>query len=158
MYGLRKIKKDGTNEYNNFVWPLTVGTEVEAPDWNPEPKCGGGLHCLPNANGNWWLLEGEYWAVLEFDEKDMVQIDNEKCKVKKCKIVFLSENPEGMLKFFDVSKFDSHSAYYWTFRIGNRDIMIDCVKKARWAMLWAYFIGDKEVMFQRFPELKTWGI
>lgn len=25
----------------------TPGTEVEAPDWDPEPECGGGLHLCP---------------------------------------------------------------------------------------------------------------
>jgi hypothetical protein len=131
MYGLRKIKKDGKNRFNDFAWPLTVGAEVEAPDWNPKPECGGGLHCLPNARGDWYLLEGDYWAVLKFNKKDMVQIDKHKCKVRKCKIVFLSKNPKGLLKFFDVNKFDSETAYRWAYHIGNGDIMI-----------------------QRFPELK----
>jgi hypothetical protein len=125
MYGSRKISYNGKNIFNGFVWPLTVGAKVEAPDWNPTPKCGGGFHCLPNAQGSWNLLEGDYWAVIKFNKKDMVQIDEEKCKVKKCKIVFLSETPSGMLKYFDVSKFDSRSAYWWAYKIGNRDIMID---------------------------------
>jgi hypothetical protein len=152
MYGLRKITKDGDNDYNDFVWPRTVGAEVEAPDWNSDPICGGGLHCLPEACGAWGLMFGEYWAVLEFDENDMVQIDNEKCKVKKCKIVFLSENPEGMLKFFDINKFDSETAFFWARFIGNKDIMIDKITESEWACYWACFIGNKEIMLPKAAE------
>ena len=176
MYGLRKITKDGKNSYNNFVWPLEVGAEVEAPDWNPEPKCGGGLHCLLDAQGGWPLLNGYYWAVLEFDEKDMVLIDGDKCKVRKCKIVFLSKNPEGLEKFFDFEKFDSQTAfywaknigdrkqmidkiaesgwaYYWSKDIGNREQMIDKITESEWAYYWARCVGDKEQMIAKFPEI-----
>lgn len=31
-----------SNNYNDFEWPHEG--HVEAPDWNPEPVCGGGLH------------------------------------------------------------------------------------------------------------------
>ncbi len=154
MYGLRKIAKDGKNSYNDFVWPLEVGADVEAPDWNSEPNCGGGLHCLPNARGDWYLLSGEYWAVLKFNKKDMVQIDSEKCKVRKCKIVFLSENPEGMLKFFDHEKFDSETAYYWARNIGNKNIMIDKIIDSFWAYFWAVYIGNRDIMIDRITESK----
>ena len=119
MYGLRKIKKDGKDDFNDFVWPLEVGAEVEAPDLNPVPECGG-LYCLPNAQGNWDLLKGDLWAVLEFDENEMVQIDSEKCKVRKCKIVFLSENPNGMLKFFDYENFNLKTYYSWILNVGDQ--------------------------------------
>jgi hypothetical protein len=152
MYGLRKIRKDGTNCYNDFVWPLTVGAEVVAPDWNTARDCGGGLHCLPNAQGDWTLLRGEYWAVLEFDEKDMVQIGLNKCKVKKCKIVFLSENHEGMLTFFDASKFDSRTAYFWAKNIGNLKIMIDRITTSYYAYLCAMYIGNREIMIDRITD------
>ena len=152
MYGLRKISKNGKNDFNDFVWPLEVGAEVEAPDWNPEPKCGGGLHCLPNAIGSWGLLNGYFWAVLEFDEKDMVLIGNDKCKVKKCKIVFLSENPEGMIKFFDHEKINSETAYKWARDIGNKNIMIDKILESRWAYWWGRNIGNRDIMIDRITE------
>jgi hypothetical protein len=152
MYGLRKISKDGKNGHNDFVWPLTVGAEVEAPDWNPKQICGGGLHCLPNARGDWYLLEGDYWAVLEFDEKDKVQIDSDKCKVKKCKIVFLSEKTEGILKYFDVNKFDSRTAYFWARNIGNQDIMIDRITNSYYAYCWAANLGDRDKIINRIKD------
>ena len=158
MYGLRKISKDGKNDYNDFVWPLEVGAdEVEAPDWNSKQERGGGLHCLPNAKGEWNILYGHYWAVLEFDERDMVQFVLKKSKleiskVKKCKIVFLSENPNGMLKFFDHEKFDSETAFYWAYRIGNKDIMIDKITESKWAYYWAGNIGNKDIMISKIVE------
>ena len=42
--------------YNNFEWPAEVGAIVEAPDWNPEPECGGGLHGLIDGRGDASLL------------------------------------------------------------------------------------------------------
>src|SRR5213075_1264052 len=46
--------------HSGFFWPLTPGAKVKAPDWNQEPKCGGGLHGLLNGEGDWDLLN---WAV-----------------------------------------------------------------------------------------------
>ena len=153
MYGLRKISKDGKNDFNDFVWPLEVGAEVEAPDWNSKPECGGGLYCLPNASGDWGLLWGELWAVLEFDERDMVLIEDDKCKVKKCKIVFLSENPsEEMLQFFDHENFDSDIAYLWAYFVGNKDVMIDKIVESECAYNWAYHIGNQDIMIDRITE------
>ena len=130
-----------------------MGAEVEAPDWNPKPVCGGGLHCLPNAVGDWRLLKGDYWAVLEFDEGDMVLIEDNKCKVKKCKIVFLSENhSEEMLQFFDHEKFDSIIAYYWGLYLGNRDIMSPKIVESECAYNWAYHIGNKNIMIDKISE------
>ncbi len=149
MYGLRKIRKDGKNNFNDFEWPLKVGAEVEAPDWNSNPECGGGLHCLPNAKGGWYYLRGDYWAVLEFDVKDMVLIEDDKCKIKKCEIVFLSENPEGMIKFFDHENFDPQTAYDWALNIGNKDIMIDKIITSREAYYWARNIGNKNIMIDK---------
>ena len=126
--------------------------EVEAPDWNPQAFCGGGLHCLPNAIGNWNLLDGHYWVVLEFDEKNKVQIDTGKCKARKCKIVFLSKNPEGLLQFFDHEKFNSETAYWWATKIGNKDIMIDRITESKWAYYWAYFFGNKDIMISKVVE------
>ena len=154
MYGLRKFSKDGKNPYNDFMWSLKVGAEAEAPDWNPDHFCGGGLHCLPNAKGNWGLLWGAYWAVVEFDEKDMVQIDTGKCKVRKCKIVFLSEKPEGMLKFFDHEKFDSKTAFEWAYYIGNKDVMIDIITE--WCYYFDLYLNIHNITKDGDDEEKYW--
>lgn len=43
---LRYVGKDGES-FGGFKWPLTVGSGVEAPDWNTRVECGGGLHGWP---------------------------------------------------------------------------------------------------------------
>lgn len=43
---LKCVNIDGTS-YGGFRWPFVVGSVVEAPDWNDELKCGGGLHGWP---------------------------------------------------------------------------------------------------------------
>ena len=42
--------------YNDFEWPAEAGAIVEAPDWNPKPACGGGLHGLVDGRGDVGLL------------------------------------------------------------------------------------------------------
>jgi len=37
----------GGTTFNGFQWPLTVGAEVVAPDWQANPECGHGLHGWP---------------------------------------------------------------------------------------------------------------
>lgn len=177
MYGLRKIKKDG--KHYNFQWPLKVGATVVCPDWNPEPECGGGLHLLPEGIGDYYLLDGHYWCVVEFDETKMVMIDNRKAKVPECKIVYLSESPNGLAQYFDFNKFDSKAAYSWARNIckqdiivdkitvsvyaylwardiGNQDIMRDKITDPTWAYYWVMQFGDDDMMIAKFPEIKDW--
>ena len=47
------VAPDGTS-YGTFMWPLTVGAIVEAPDWTHDASCGGGLHGWP-----WGLAVGD---------------------------------------------------------------------------------------------------
>ena len=51
---LRKCQKNGLSS-NNFYYGK-VGDIVTAPDWNPIPECGNGLHGLLEGNGEWLLL------------------------------------------------------------------------------------------------------
>ena len=67
---LKFVGKDGSS-YGGYIWPLTVGTRIEAPDWGTKPdnECGGGFHGWPwgigigeGKNPDWnatWLVFGE---------------------------------------------------------------------------------------------------
>ena len=81
MLGLRTCKKDGTS-YHGFKWPLTIGAEVEAPDWSPRAKCGHGLHFLPWGDGDGGLLDWSDEAVALVVEPlgPVVDIDGAKSK------------------------------------------------------------------------------
>jgi len=88
VYGLRTCNADMT-AYNGFVW--TREGPVEAPDWNPAPVCGGGLHFLRNGEGNAGLLSDKddaVWMVVKADAAEIVDIDHAKSKARRCEVVF----------------------------------------------------------------------
>jgi hypothetical protein len=150
MYGLRKINQNGM--HHGFQWPLTVGSAVSALDWNPSPKCGEGLHVLPNAQGSYSLLDGHFWAVVEFDESELVMIGSGVGKVPSCTIVHISDNTDGLLDFFKDVQFSSESAFGWAHHIGDREHMKQFVTEPLWAYYWARNIGDREHMMQFVTE------
>ena len=51
---LRTCDKD-LKSHGGFQWPEKG--HVEAPDWDPTPRCGGGLHGLLEGEGEWDLLD-----------------------------------------------------------------------------------------------------
>ena len=59
----------GGLSHGGFVWPLTPGSVVEAPDWDPTPgRCGGGLHGLLDGGGPGERLDwsiAAVWMVVE---------------------------------------------------------------------------------------------
>ena len=81
-YYLRTCDADGKS-YGGFQWPLEVGAVVEAPDWNPELECGGGLHGLHMGAGDgsllsWdadakWIVFSSECSAVDLDGKSKVQ-------------------------------------------------------------------------------------
>ena len=65
---LRTCNSDMTS-YNNFKWPESG--LVSAPDWEPKPECGNGLHGLLWGEGDGSFLnwrEDAKWLVVEIEE------------------------------------------------------------------------------------------
>jgi len=90
-YILKTVQADGS-AYGNFQWPLEVGAEVVAPDWDPTPQCGGGLHGLLNGVGNGGLLNWDndaVWIVAKVPKKAQLIDLGDKVKVSRCKVVFV---------------------------------------------------------------------
>jgi hypothetical protein len=63
--------------HGGFRWPLEVGATVEAPDWDPKPDCGQGLHGWLWGEGD--VGDSEYhsnpnaiWHLVDVPEKDVV--------------------------------------------------------------------------------------
>jgi len=75
--------------YGGFQWPSEVGAAVIAPDWNPEPVCGGGLHGLLWGQGDINLLCLDANAIFQVVayEGEAVCIDG-KYKFPSCTLVF----------------------------------------------------------------------
>jgi len=86
---LRTVNADYTS-HGGFKWPREIGAVVEAPDWDPAPVCGGGLHGLPWGQGHLNLLssaDDAVWLVVAADHA--VRIDNAKSKFPRCTIVYV---------------------------------------------------------------------
>jgi hypothetical protein len=56
---LRTCNEDMTS-HGGFKWPESG--EVSAPDWDPRPVCGYGLHGLLDGEGDWGLMNWELGA------------------------------------------------------------------------------------------------
>lgn len=88
---LRTCKPNGKS-YGGFQWNIEIGGITEAPDWNPEPVCGGGLHGLLHGKGDGsyfdWRREA-LWMVCEA-LGPIVDIDF-KIKTSKAKTLFVGD-------------------------------------------------------------------
>ena len=86
-----------------FVYPLTVGCRVFAPDWNPTPVCGGGLHGWP-----WGFSLGDgkdcdwsaTWLVFGVRPDDVIPIDG-KIKFRTGVLRFVGSWSDAMLFVLD---------------------------------------------------------
>jgi len=100
MYGLRTVNRDGTS-YRGFVWPLVVDARVEATDWDPADRCGGGLHFLPWGCGNVStcdLNDGATWLVIGTDD-EVVEITSDgggKSKTKSATVIFVGNRTDAI--------------------------------------------------------------
>ena len=80
-------RKSGAGHVD-FTWP-GVGGEAVAPDWDPEPRCGGGLHgwlwgagSVEDSGAGWAFSEPDVvWLVVEVDATSVVSLSGGK-KVK----------------------------------------------------------------------------
>jgi hypothetical protein len=89
---LYKRTSENFTTAKNFLY--TIGKIAEAPDWNPKPECGGGLHFCISPAGCDAFRDGKddrYIACL-VDPKDIVIHAQpeypDKIKAKKCKVLY----------------------------------------------------------------------
>lgn len=96
-YILKSLPADRV-AYGGFQWPESG--YVEAPDWNPEPECGGGLHGFLNGEGDAALAclnNDAVWKVLETDENAIVDLGR-KVKFRNCNILHSGPRAEIIRK------------------------------------------------------------
>ena len=97
---LRNCKSDMTS-YNGFKWPETG--RVEAPDWDPKPECGNGLHGFLWGEGQGSLLykgDDTKWLVLEVDEEGIINLDG-RVKFKECDVKFCGSQFDATKYLYD---------------------------------------------------------
>lgn len=101
MLFLRTTDKDG-RAYGGFQWPMEIGAEVVAPDWNPKPVCGGGLHGLLDGLGSSSHLSFDddaiWWIV---DSDDAVDLDG-KHKFERCNVVAFGPRHEVTTRLYSM--------------------------------------------------------
>jgi len=96
---LRTCRADMTS-HGGFRWPRPdedlghgLGVAV-APDWDPSPTCGGGLHGLLEGQGDGRLLSWDadaVWLAVEVREDAVIDIDGDKVKVPDARVVFAGD-------------------------------------------------------------------
>lgn len=79
--------------YKGFQWPKSG--YVFAPDWDPKPECGNGLHGLLRGEGEYSQLRYDYkepinWVVCSVDPELIVDLDG-KVKFPECKVVHVGD-------------------------------------------------------------------
>ena len=87
---LRTNNEDMTS-YGGFRWPESG--HVTAPDWQPTPECGNGLHGLLWGDGDASLLNWDAtakWLVVEIDADSAINLDG-KVKFPSCVIVHVGD-------------------------------------------------------------------
>jgi hypothetical protein len=74
---------------------------VEAPDWDGQDQCGGGLHGLAWAEGELDIDNyGVFFQVILVDKKDgFINLDGNKCKYRKGEIVLTSRESSKAIDF-----------------------------------------------------------
>jgi hypothetical protein len=120
-YMLRTCRKD-MRAYNGFVWPESG--PVSAPDWNPEPVCGGGLHGLLMGIGNISHLSWDSnakWFVVEVDSGSVVDLDG-KVKVPSGNVVYCGDR-DGAVSFLVQNGGDVTKIPFTHQRCGDRSTL-----------------------------------
>ncbi len=91
---IRTTGSDGA-AYGGFQWPREVGAIVTAPDWDPAPICGHGLHGLLDGDGNWSYLSDAsdaLWWIVEVVRAECVVIDGDKVKFPRCRVKSIGQS------------------------------------------------------------------
>jgi len=93
---LRTCDANGKS-HSRFQWPEKG--PVECNDWDPTPRCGGGLHGLAWGDGDWSLLNSSHdakWQVVKVPEKDIVAIDGHKVKFPRGEVLYTGNMADAM--------------------------------------------------------------
>jgi hypothetical protein len=113
---------DGLDQsHQGFQWPTEVGALIEAPDWNPAPYCGGGLHGLLWGEGDGDLLynsDDAIWQVVEAHES--IDLDG-KHKFRSCVLRYRGDR-EGAIAYLVANGGDGKAIAYHAATAGDHGI------------------------------------
>jgi hypothetical protein len=116
VYVLRGCDPDLKSK-NGFQWPASG--RVAAPDWDPEPKCGNGLHGFLRGEGDASLAPSDdsaRWLVVRVRESECVDLIG-KVKFPKGDVVFCGARSDAVA--FIQKKHPRAACIYGTATAGN---------------------------------------
>jgi hypothetical protein len=119
---LRTCSADLTS-YAGFRWPASG--PVEAPDWNPAPVCGGGLHGLLWGEGSvsyMDLSEGAKWLVFRASAEEVTHGAGDmqdKCKARRGVVEFCG-NRDGAVAYLLANGAAGRAVVFGTATAGYR--------------------------------------
>jgi len=99
-YMIKTVDKN-MRGYNGFKYPKKG--KVVAPDWDPAPICGGGIHGLIHETEEHYIENNDIWLVLKYEKGTEVVIDNNKIKVPYAWIIFAGTAEEAQKKFKELT-------------------------------------------------------
>ena len=79
---------------HGYRYPTTVGSMVECPDWEPQPKCGHGFHGLLDGIGDHALIDASpsrLWQVFGVKRDEVVAIDDAKVKFRRGLLLYIGD-------------------------------------------------------------------
>lgn len=138
-----------TKSFNDQV---IEGDRVSSILWTPDQKYRHGIYGLENGNGNWLMLKGNDWLIVEAD--DQIINGDDFVKFNTGKIIFRGTSEELANTDYcqNMATEDEHSAYHWALLIGNNDVMINRINHSKYAYFWAMNIGNNDVMLPKVTE------
>jgi len=83
-YMIKTVDKN-LQGYDGFQYPKKG--LVTAPDWNPKPVCGDGLHGLIHETKDHCIKDGDIWMVLKYIKGEEIIIGDNKIKVPRAWVV-----------------------------------------------------------------------
>ena len=105
VYLLRSCNANFSSEHDrSFVWPSTVGAEVEPRAWDPTPECGNGLHGFVRGEGDSSLAdwsESAQWLVFSADPADVIDLQGKKAKVRVARVEHVGQGATGQDRRLD---------------------------------------------------------
>ena len=99
--------------YSGFRWPTEVGVIVHAPDWDPAPRCGGGLHGLPYGVGDYSLLCHDSDAIwFDLEVVGEYTVFDDKAKAESVRILACGSRAE-IAERFRADAIAKEKGYYY---------------------------------------------
>jgi hypothetical protein len=119
---LRTNDKNGKS-YEGFQWNTKIGGITKCSDWDPEPRCGNGLHGLLNGCGD-YLNNPQYletqWMVCGINE--YVDLEN-KVKFPEAVTLYVGGR-KGASEYLDTHGCHGMPVYYALRTAGNHGMLI----------------------------------